>query len=426
MASKTTKKTVKKTPTAKTGKKSAETKKYIDLEAKYGAHNYHPLPIVIAKGKGVWVTDPDGNKYMDCLAAYSALNQGYNHPRIMKAARDQLRTGVTLTSRAFYNTQLGGFLKTVCEITGHDKALPMNTGAEAVETAIKMARRWGYREKKIRKDQAKIIVAGGNFHGRTTTIVGFSSDEDYKKGFGPFTPGFTEVPFGDIEKMEKAITKSTVAIMIEPIQAEGGILIPPKGYLKKVKALCKKHNMLFIADEIQTGLGRTGKMFACEHENVTPDVYLLAKAISGGFMPVSVVTANKKVMDVFDPGSHGSTYGGNPLGAAVAQEALNVLRDEKLVERAAELGQYFVKQLKAIKSPHVKEVRARGMLIGVEIKRESGVARPFCEALKEKGILAKETHESVIRFAPPLVITKGEIDWALKRIKAVLTDEAPV
>jgi len=402
------------------------TQDYIDLESKHGAHNYHPLPIVIAKGKGVWVTDPDGKKYMDCLAAYSALNQGYNHPRIMAAAKEQLKTGVTLTSRAFYNTKLGEFLEKVCEITGHDKALPMNTGAEAVETAVKMARRWGYQVKKVRKDQAQIIAFNGNFHGRTTTIVGFSSDADYQKGFGPFTDGFKLVDFGDIKALEKAITKSTVAILIEPIQAEGGILIPPKGYLKKVQQLCKKNNILLIADEIQTGLGRTGKMFACEHENVKPDVYLLAKAISGGFMPVSVVTANKAVMDVFDPGSHGSTYGGNPLGAAVAVEALKILQEEKLPERAQELGAYFVEQLKAIKSPHVKAIRARGMLIGVEIKRESGVARPFCEKLMEKGILAKETHESVIRFAPPLVITKEEIDWAMKRIAAVLTTEAPV
>ena len=412
--------------TAKTATRASKTKDFIDLENKYGAHNYHPLPIVIAKAKGVWITDPDGKKYMDCLAAYSALNQGYNHPRIMAAAKEQLKTGVTLTSRAFYNTKLGEFLQKVCSITGHDRALPMNTGAEAVETAIKLARRWGYQVKKVRKDQAQIIAFNGNFHGRTTTIVGFSSDADYQKGFGPFTPGFKLVDYGDINALEKAITKSTVAILIEPIQAEGGILIPPKGYLKKVAALCKKHNILLIADEIQTGLGRTGKMFAMDHEGVKPDVYLLAKAISGGFMPVSVVTANNDVMNVFDPGSHGSTYGGNPLGAAVAVEALNVLQEEKLPQRAAELGQYFVDGLKAIKSPHVKSIRARGLLIGVEIKRESGVARPFCEKLMEKGILAKETHESVIRFAPPLVITKQEIDWALKRIGAVLTVDAPV
>ncbi len=401
-------------------------KQCIDMEATFGAHNYHPLPIVIARGEGVWVWDPEGNTYMDCLAAYSALNQGYGHPRIMEAARQQLETGVTLTSRAFFNTRLGEFLKMVSEITGHDRVLPMNTGAEAVESAIKLARKWGYEKKGVPADEAEILTFAGNFHGRTTTIVGFSTDEDYKKNFGPFTPGFTSAIFGDYDSFLENVTDNTVAILIEPIQAEGGILIPPAGYLKKVADYCKEHNILFMADEIQTGLGRTGKMFACEWEDVHPDVYTLAKAISGGFMPVSVVTANADVMDVFTPGIHGSTYGGNPLGAAVAVEALKVLLEEKLPERAAELGEYFVEKLKAIDSPHVKTIRARGLLVGVEIKKESGVARPFCEKLKEKGILAKETHESVIRFAPPLVIKKEEIDWALERIEAVLTTEAPV
>ncbi len=399
---------------------------FIDMEAQYGAHNYHPLPIVIAKGEGVWVWDPDGNKYMDCLAAYSALNQGYNHPRVMKAARDQMETGVTLTSRAFYNPRLGEFLKKVTEITGHNRVLPMNTGAEAVESAIKLARRWGYSTKGVAEGKAEIIVFNGNFHGRTTTIVGFSSDDDYKKGFGPFTPGFKLVDYGNLEQFKQAVNENTVAVLIEPIQAEGGILIPPAGYLKAIKDMCEEQQILFMADEIQTGLGRTGKMFAVEHEGVKPDVFMLAKAISGGFMPVSVVTADEEVMKVFDPGSHGSTYGGNPLGAAVATEAIQVLIDEKLPERATELGAYFVEKLNAINSPHVKEVRARGLLVGVEIKRESGVARPFCEKLKEYGILAKETHESVIRFAPPLVITKEEIDWALERIEKILTTDAPV
>ncbi|MBS1262547.1 MAG: Ornithine aminotransferase 2 [Calditrichaeota bacterium] len=405
---------------------TATSQAFIDLEAKYGAHNYHPLPIVIERGQGVWVWDPDGNRYMDCLAAYSALNQGYNHPRIMEAARKQIDAGITLTSRAFYNTHLGNFLKLVSEVTGHDRVLPMNTGAEAVESSIKLARRWGYWKKGVPHDKAEIIVFDGNFHGRTTTIVGFSSDDSYRDGFGPFTPGFKLVEFGDLEAFEKAITENTVAILIEPIQAEGGILIPPRGYLKAMEQICRENNILFMADEIQTGLGRTGKMFALEHENVRPDVFMLAKAISGGFMPVSVVTANEEVMEVFTPGSHGSTYGGNPLGAVVAHEALSVIIEENLPRRAAEMGEYFVGNLRRIDSPHVKEIRARGMLVGVEINGENGNARPFCEALKEKGILAKETHESVIRFAPPLVITQDEIDWALERIEQVLTVEAPV
>ncbi len=407
-------------------RKTLNSRECIDLEASYGAHNYHPLPVVIARGEGVWVWDPEGNRYMDCLASYSALNQGYGHPRILQAAREQIETGVTLTSRAFYNTRLGEFLEKVCRLTGHERALPMNTGAEAVETAIKMARRWGYRVKGVERDRAEIIVFRGNFHGRTTTIVGFSSDEDYRDGFGPFTPGFKMVEYGDIGAFEAAISENTVAVLFEPIQAEGGILIPPEGYLKRMEELCRERRILMVADEIQTGLGRTGRLFACDHEGVRPDAYLLAKAISGGFMPVSVVTADAGVMDVFDPGSHGSTYGGNPLGAAVAAAALDVLVEEKLPERAAELGGYFMERLRAIDSPHVKEVRGRGLLIGVEIRRESGVARPFCEALQAKGILAKETHESVIRFAPPLVITREEIDWALERIEAVLTTEAPV
>ncbi|MCB2198102.1 ornithine--oxo-acid transaminase [bacterium] len=402
------------------------TQQFIDLESQYGAHNYHPLPIVIAKGDGVWVWDPDGNKYMDCLASYSALNQGYNHPVIMQAALDQIKTGVTLTSRAFYNTKLGEFLEIVCKLTGHDRALPMNTGAEAVETALKMARRWGHQVKGIHEQEAEIITFEGNFHGRTTTVISFSSDEDYKVGFGPFTPGFKIIKYGDISEFKAAVNEKTAAVLIEPIQAEGGILIPPAGYLKEMRDICTEKNILLMADEIQTGLGRTGKMFAVEHEGIQPDVYMLAKAISGGFMPVSVVTANEDVMSVFTPGSHGSTYGGNPLGAAVAVAALGVLKDEKLVERAEEMGKYFVEQLEAINSPHVEEVRARGMLIGLVIKSSSGVARPFCEKLMEKGILAKETHESVIRFAPPLVISKEEIDWAIERIAEVLTTEAPV
>lgn len=403
-----------------------KSEQFIRTESQYGAHNYHPLPIVIDRAKGVWVWDPDGNKYMDCLAAYSALNQGYGHPRIMQAAIDQIQTGVTLTSRAFYNTKLGDFLKKVSELTGHDRVLPMNTGAEAVETAIKMARRWGTEKKGIPENQCEIIAFNGNFHGRTTTVISFSSDEEYRRGFGPFTPGFRLVDYNDWDQFVDAVNDKTAAVLIEPIQAEGGILIPSEGYLKKMAEFCKKNRILFMADEIQTGLGRTGKLFACDHEDVHPDVFMLAKAISGGFMPVSVVTGDHEIMDVFDPGSHGSTYGGNPLGAAVALEALNVLVEEELPQRAEELGAYFVERLAKIGSPHVKEIRARGLLIGVEIRRESGVARPYCEALKAKGILAKETHESVIRFAPPLVITKEEIDWAIERIEAVLTTDVPV
>ncbi|MDP8209128.1 MAG: ornithine--oxo-acid transaminase [Candidatus Electryonea clarkiae] len=392
----------------------------IEKENNCGAHNYHPLPIVIARGEGVWVWDPEGNKYMDCLASYSALNQGYNHPKIVEAALEQIKTGVTLTSRAFYNTRLGDFLKLVCELTGHSRCLPMNTGAEAVETAIKMARKWGYEKKGIPEGQAEIIAFAGNFHGRTNMVISFSSDEDYRKNFGPFTPGFKIVEFGNFDSFKDAVTENTAAIIIEPIQAEGGIIIPPEGYLKQVSNYCSENKILFMADEIQTGLGRTGKMFACEHEDVVPDVFMLAKAISGGFMPVSIVTADDDVMDVFTPGIHGSTYGGNPLGAAVAIAALNVLVEEKLPERAAELGDYFADEIRKMNSPHVEEVRSRGLLIGVEVKKESGSARPFCEKLMDKGILAKETHDSVIRFAPPLIISKEEIDWALERIAEVL------
>ncbi|MFC2170567.1 ornithine--oxo-acid transaminase [Calditrichota bacterium] len=394
---------------------------FIEKESNFGAHNYHPLPIVIARGEGVWVWDPEGNKYMDCLASYSALNQGYNHPKIMQAAREQLETGVTLTSRAFYNTKLGDFLELVCKLTGHSKCLPMNTGAEAVETALKLARKWGYEKKGVAQDKAEIIAFAGNFHGRTISVVSFSSDEGYRNNFGPFTPGFKVVEYGNFGALKSAISENTVAILIEPIQAEGGILIPPSGYMKQARELCDEENILFMADEIQTGLGRTGKMFACEHEGVQPDVYMLAKAISGGFMPVSVVTANSEIMDVFTPGIHGSTYGGNPLGAAVAVAALNVLVEERLSEKAMELGAYFTAGLEKIDSPHIKAVRSRGLLIGLEVRKESGTARPFCEKLMEKGILAKETHESVIRFAPPLVITREEIDWALDIIEEVMT-----
>ena len=395
-------------------------KELIDLEARYGAHNYHPLPIVIATGDGAWVTDPEGNRYLDCLASYSALNQGYNHPRIMQAVRDQLDTGVTLTSRAFYNTRLGEFLEKICKLAGFDRALPMNTGAEAVETAIKMARKHAYKVRGVPDGEAEIIVFSGNFHGRTTTIVGFSDEEAYKDGFGPFTPGFRLVPYGDIEAFRAALGEKTAGVLIEPIQGEGGIIIPPDGYLREMAALCRENGALLMSDEIQTGLARTGKLFAADHEGVKPDVLMLAKAISGGVLPVAVVLANDEAMGVFSPGDHGSTYGGCPLGAAAAIAALDVIVDEGLVERAERLGNDLMERLRAIGSPHVKEVRGRGLLVGVEVKKESGPARPFCEALMARGILCKETHEQVIRFAPPLVVTEEDIDYLMEQVTAVL------
>ncbi len=396
-----------------------DSRQYIDLEEKYGAHNYHPLDVVITKGKGPWVWDVEGNKYLDCLSAYSALNQGHVHPKILKAMIDQAKK-VTLTSRAFRNDQLPLFYKEISAMTGYGMSLPMNSGAEAVETALKLARKWGYVVKGIPKHQAEIIVAHGNFHGRTISIISFSSEHLYKDAFGPFTPGFVEVAYGDVEAIRRAITDNTAAIMIEPIQGEGGVLIPPEGYLKAVRSICDEKNVLFIADEIQTGLGRTGKMFACDHENVRPDMIIIGKALSGGFYPVSAVLADEPILGLYKPGEHGSTFGGNPVAAAVARAALQVIKDEDLVGRASELGKYFMDALRKSKSPHIKEVRGKGLLIGIELKPEAGGARRFCEALKEKGILAKETHDNVIRFAPPLIIDKRTINWALPRIRAVL------
>jgi ornithine--oxo-acid transaminase len=395
------------------------TEKIINETEKYGASNYHPLPIVLSQGQGIWVTDVDGKKYMDMLAAYSAVNQGHRHPRIIAAAKEQMER-ITLTSRAFHNDRMGEFLKKLCEITGYEKALPMNTGAEAVETAIKAARKWGYQKKRVNPDLAEIIVVDGNFHGRTTTIVGFSSEDQYKDGFGPFTPGFIMIPYNDTDALEKAIISDTVAFLVEPIQGEGGVIVPDPGYLKKCAEICKRHNVLFLADEIQTGFGRAGKMFACDHENVRPDITIVGKALGGGVYPVSAILADNEIMDVFKPGDHGSTFGGNPLGCAVAIAALDVLIDEKLPQRAEELGEYFMKKLRDINSPHVKEIRGKGLMIGLVIKEESGVARPFCERLMEEGILAKETHHQVIRFAPPLVITREEIDLAVAKIEKVL------
>lgn len=392
---------------------------YIALEDRYGAHNYHPLDVVLEKGDGIWLYDVEGKKYMDCLSAYSAVNQGHCHPRIIKAMIEQAQK-LTLTSRAFRNDQLGRFYKTLTDLTGYPLTLPMNTGAEAVETALKAARKWGYRLKNIPPDQAEIIVCAGNFHGRTITIVGFSSEAQYRADFGPFTPGFVTVPYGDAAALEAAVTPHTAAFMVEPIQGEGGVIIPPNGYLRAAREICDRHNVLLMADEIQTGLGRTGQLFACDHEDVRPDVMILGKALSGGVYPVSAVLASREILGLFQPGDHGSTFGGNPLGAAVATEALQVLIEEGLIDNAAELGEYFQERLIEVPSPHVKEVRGKGLLIGVELKSEAAGARRFCEALQERGILCKETHENVIRFAPPLVIQREDIDWALEHITEVL------
>jgi len=396
-----------------------KTKEYIAIEEQYGAHNYHPLDVVITRGEGVWVYDVDGRKYLDCLSAYSAVNQGHVHPKILAALVEQAGK-ITLTSRAFRNDQLALFYKELSELTGYEMSLPMNSGAEAVETALKIARKWAYQVKQVPRHQAEIITCNGNFHGRTITTISFSSEPLYRDDFGPFTPGFVRVPYGDANVIENAITPNTAAILLEPIQGEGGVIIPPNGYLKKVAEICKKNNILFIADEIQTGLGRTGKLFAAQHERVRPDVTIIGKALAGGFYPVSAVLSDKEVLGLFTPGEHGSTFGGNPLAAAIARAALKVIVEENLIQRAAELGEYFIEQLSEIPSPHVKEVRGKGLLIGVELNEKAGGARSFCEALQTKGILAKETHERVIRFAPPLVIDKDTIDWALPSIREVL------
>jgi ornithine--oxo-acid transaminase len=389
------------------------TETLVALEEQWGAHNYHPLDIVVERAEGPWLYDVDGKRYLDCLSAYSAVNQGHCHPRILETLRSQAER-VTLTSRAFRNDQLPLFCEELARFCGMEAVLPMNTGAEAVETAIKAARRWGYRTKKIPADKAEIIVCNNNFHGRTTTIVGFSSEPSYKDGFGPFTPGFVSVPFGDIDAIAAAVTPNTCAILIEPIQCEAGILIPPDGYLSAVSNLAREKKILFIADEIQTALGRTGKRFACDHEGVKPDAYILGKALSGGFYPVSAFVTRREVMDVFSPGSHGSTYGGNPLGCAVARTALDVIQDEKLEERSAELGAWFLGELKKIEHPKIREIRGRGLLVGVELTE---AARPFCEALMQRGLLCKETHDFVVRIAPPLVVTREDLEWALAQIR---------
>jgi ornithine--oxo-acid transaminase len=389
----------------------------ISTTEQYGAHNYHPLPIVISKAEGIWVENPEGKRYMDMLSAYSALNQGHRHPRIIEALKRQADR-VTLTSRAFHNDQLGTFYEKVAKLTNKEMVLPMNTGAEAVETAIKAARRWAYQVKHVPDDQAEIIVCTNNFHGRTVTVISMSSSPEYKAGFGPLTPGFKIIPYGDIEALKAAITPNTAALLIEPIQGEAGIIIPPTGYLSAAAKLCKAENVLFIADEIQTGFGRTGKMFASEWEDVTPDMYIMGKALGGGVFPISAVAADEEILGVFEPGSHGSTFGGNPLACAVAIAALDVISDEKLVNSSQELGEYFINKLKQIENPHIKDVRGRGLFIGVELDE---AARPYCEALMEEGLLCKETHENVIRFAPPLIITKAELDEAFEKINKVLS-----
>ncbi|HUS70460.1 MAG TPA: ornithine--oxo-acid transaminase [Anaerolineae bacterium] len=393
---------------------------YIALEDRYNAHNYKPLDVVLERGEGVWVWDVEGKRYLDCLSSYSALNQGHNHPRIHKAMMEQAAK-LTLTGRAFRNDQLPMLAQELCELTGYEMMLPMNTGAEAVETALKAARKWGYEVKGVPDGQAEIITCEGNFHGRTITIVGFSTEEQYREGFGPFTPGFVTVPYGDAKALEEAITPQTVAFLLEPIQGEGGVLVPPDGYLRQAREICDRHNVLLIADEIQTGLGRTGKLFGCDWEDVRPDVVTVGKALGGGFYPVSAALADRSVLGLFNPGDHGSTFGGNPLGAAVAREALRVLVEEGLVENALVQGQYLMGRLQRVESEHVAEVRGRGLLTGVELNPEAGGARRFAEALKDQGLLCKETHEHVLRFAPPLVIAREEVDWALERIEGVLT-----
>jgi ornithine--oxo-acid transaminase len=396
-----------------------DSKHFIELEETYSAHNYHPLDVVIERGEGVWVHDVEGRKYLDCLSAYSAVNQGHCHPKIRQAAIEQMGR-VTLTSRAFYNDQMGPFLQELCQLTGYEMALPMNSGAEAVETAVKAARKWGYEVKGVPDGRAEIIVCKGNFHGRTTTVVGFSSEASYKRHFGPFTPGFVLIPYGDAAALEAAITPNTVAFMVEPIQGEGGVVMPPEGYLADVANICARHNVLLMADEIQTGLGRTGQWFACQHEGVRPDVTIIGKALSGGFYPVSAVLSDKEVLGLFHPGDHGSTFGGNPLGSAIGRAALDVIVEEELVERSRELGAYFKGRLERIESEAIKEVRGKGLFIGVELHT---AARPYAEALRDRGILCKETHKTVLRFAPPLVITREEIDWAVEQIEAVFMAE---
>jgi ornithine--oxo-acid transaminase len=395
-----------------------DSQQYIALEDQYGAHNYHPLDVVITRAKGIWVWNVEGRKYLDFLSSYSAVNQGHCHPRLIRTLLTQAKR-LTVTSRAFRNDQWPLLAKEMCEMTGYDMALPMNSGAEAVETAIKVARIWAYRVKKIEPERAEIIACANNFHGRTVTIISFSTEPLYRQDFGPFTPGFSVIPYGDLQALEAAINPNTAAFLVEPIQAEAGILLPPPGYLKKAAEICRQKNVLFIADEIQTGLGRTGKLLACEHENVRADIIIIGKSLGGGFIPISATLASQEILGLFQPGQHGSTFGGNPLACAIAREALRIIREEGLAENAALQGAWFLEQLKKIRSRHIQEVRGLGLLIGIELRPEAGGARRFCEALKESGLLCKETHDTVIRLAPPLVIRQKDLSWAVKRIKQV-------
>jgi ornithine--oxo-acid transaminase len=395
------------------------TRDYIALEDQYNAHNYKPLDVVLERGEGIWVWDVEGNRYLDFLSAYSAVNQGHAHPRILKAMIEQA-SRLPLTSRAFRNDKLPLWAKELCELTGYDMMLPMNTGAEAVETALKAARKWGYETKGVPHGRAEIITCAGNFHGRTITIVGFSTEAQYQDGFGPFTPGFLTVPYGDAEALAAAITPNTVAFLVEPIQGEAGVILPPDGYLKRVREICGRYNVLFIADEIQTGLGRTGKIMACDWEGIRADMVTIGKALSGGFYPISAVLSDRDVLALFNPGDHGSTFGGNPLAASIAREALSVLVEEGLIDNALHQGEYLMGRLMRIESDHIAEVRGRGLLVGVELKPSAGGARRFAEALKDEGLLCKETHKNVIRFAPPLTITRQDLEWALERIEKVL------
>jgi len=396
-----------------------DTQQHIALEERYCAHTYLPLDVVLTRGEGVWVEDVEGKRYMDFLAAYSAVNQGHCHPRLVKVMVEQA-SRLTITSRAFRNDQLSMFAKELCELTGYEMMLPMNSGSEAVETAVKAARKWGYEVKGVPDDRAHILACQGNFHGRTTTIISFSPQEGYRDGFGPFTPGFELIPYGSAAALEAAITPRTVAFLVEPIQGEGGVVIPPDGYLKQAREICDRHNVLLVTDEIQSGLGRSGKLFAAEHEGIRADMVTVGKALSGGMVPVSAVLADREILGLFQPGDHGSTYGGNPLACAVAREALKVLIEEGLIERAAELGDYLMARLRDIKSPHIKQLRGKGLWIGIVLKPEAGGARRFCEALMARGLLCKETHWNVIRLAPPLTITQAEIDWAVERLNEVL------
>ena len=393
----------------------------IDLENQYCAQNYYPLPVVLSRGHGVFVWDENGKKYLDMMSAYSAVSHGHANPRLVEVVKRQVEK-LTIVSRAFYTDQLGEFLQLACELTGQDMALPMNTGAEAVETAIKAARKWGYEVKGIEKDKAEIIACTGNFHGRTTMIIAMSDEPQYQFGFGPFPAGFKLVQFGDAEALEKQITPQTAAFLVEPIQGEGGIVLPPEGYLKTCQDICRKHNVLLIADEIQTGLGRTGSMLACDHENVVPDGLTLGKALGGGILPVSLFLSKREVMEVFTPGDHGSTFGGNPLASAVGLEALKILVEEKLPERSKEMGDYLVGQLHGLNSPLISDIKGRGLFVGIEIDPALCSAREICEALMHHGLLSKETHETVVRLAPPLVINREEIDWAVEQISEVLNE----